>query len=155
MANIAGISTVGVLFGYATGAAATAPSAFTILDRINSIGGLSLEPEQIDASALEDEVSKYISGRLDTGGTISVTVNLTSETMTQLETMISAYDELTGANKMWFEVYNPNLTKGFFFLAQPPKYLPLPETGQNELSTIEIALTVEEYKGWQTAVVPA
>jgi len=48
-----GVSTLGVLFGYGA-AGATKPNAFTLLTRINSIGGIALETEQIDASALED-----------------------------------------------------------------------------------------------------
>ena len=43
------------------------PSSFNVLTRINAIGGISLETEQIDASALEDYVTRYIAGRQDTG----------------------------------------------------------------------------------------
>ena len=51
----AGISTVGIKFGYALETVAgTMPSAFTMLDRINTIAGIDLSTEQIDASALED-----------------------------------------------------------------------------------------------------
>ena len=56
---LAGISTLGITFGY--GVETTAgekPSAFTQLTRINAIGGITIENEQIDASALEDAVSK-------------------------------------------------------------------------------------------------
>lgn len=52
---VAGVSTVGVLLGYAIETTEdTKPEAFTALSRINDIGGISLEAEQIDASALED-----------------------------------------------------------------------------------------------------
>lgn len=83
-ANVAGLSTIGVKFGYGVETTAgTKPASFTILDRINSIGEIALDVEQIDASALEDAITKYISGRADTGGTLDVVVNLTSETKTQ------------------------------------------------------------------------
>ena len=62
---LAGISTIGIKLGYAIGS--SLPSAFTLLNRINQIGGISLETEQIDASALEDYITRYIAGRQDTG----------------------------------------------------------------------------------------
>ena len=48
----AGVSTLGIKLGWAVGS--SMPASFTQLTRINAIGGISLETEQIDASALED-----------------------------------------------------------------------------------------------------
>lgn len=62
-----GVSTLGVLLGYSATVSETKPSSFTLLHRINEIGEISLEVEQIDASALEDYVAKYVEGRADTG----------------------------------------------------------------------------------------
>lgn len=63
-----GVSTIGIEFGYALETTAgTKPSAFNLLTRINAIGGIELSTEQIDASALEDYVTRYIAGRQDTG----------------------------------------------------------------------------------------
>ena len=62
MAAEAGISTLGVKLGYGVGTVTTAPTAFKWLERVNSIGGISLETEQIDASALEDMISKIMQG---------------------------------------------------------------------------------------------
>lgn len=153
--NEAGVSSLGIRLGYAAeSAAGTKPTAFTWLERCNSIGGISLETEQIDASALEDEISRYVSGRQDTGGTWSVTFNISDEVIEQLETMISAYTELTGGKRMWFEVWSPFLAKAFFVVAQPPKHIPMPEESQNELQTVEMTFTIEEYKGMDTAIKP-
>lgn len=63
----AGLSTLGVMFCYGISTDGSAPSSVTQLERCNSIGGISLDVEQIDASALEDEISKYVAGRQDTG----------------------------------------------------------------------------------------
>lgn len=41
-----GISTLGIKLGYGIGS--SMPSSFTLLTRINAIGGISLETEQID-----------------------------------------------------------------------------------------------------------
>jgi hypothetical protein len=60
----AGLSTLGITFGYGTEATAgTKPTSFKQLTRINSIGGINIEPEQIDASALEDAITRYVKGR--------------------------------------------------------------------------------------------
>lgn len=157
-ATIAGLSTLGVKFGYAVETVAgQKPSSFTQLERCNSIAGISLSAEQIDASALEDYVSRYVSGRQDTGGTWSVTFNTTPEVVAQLEEMIDAYNEgksETTPLRTWFEVWAPNNDKAFFVVAQPPQKLPMPEFSQNSLQTIEITFTIEEYKGQDTAIEP-
>ena len=155
MANVAGLSSLGVKLGYAvetTGGAK--PSAFTWLERCNSIGGISLSTEQIDASALEDLVSRYVAGRQDTGGTWEVTFNLTDEVVAQLEAMISAYEALDGGKRMWFEVWSPYLAEAFFVVAQPPRVIPMPEFAQNSLQTVAMTFVIEEYKGMDTAIEP-
>lgn len=150
----AGVSTLGVKFGWGIGSGDTKPSAFTWLERCNSVGGISLDTEQIDASALEDEISKYIAGRQDSGGNFSVTFNLTSEVVTQLEAMITAYNGLTTGQKLWTEVWSPFLTDGFFAIVQCPKHIPQPDMSQNELMTVEMSFILEDYKGMSTGIEP-
>ena len=51
---VAGISSLGITFGYGVETTAgTKPTSFKKLTRINTIGGITIEPEQIDASALK------------------------------------------------------------------------------------------------------
>lgn len=151
---LAGISTLGITFGY--GAETTAgekPSAFTQLTRINAIGGITIENEQIDASALEDAVSRYVQGRADTGGSFPVTINATPETITEWEAVIEAYKIASAVGKrMWFETIIPGFDEAFFAVAQPPTAIPQPEIGQNELLTMEMSLTIEEYLGMDAKV---
>ena len=153
-ATIAGLSTLGITMGYATeSTAGQKPAAFSALDRINSIGGITMDVEKIDASALEDTSTKYVAGRADTGGTWDITVNFTDETVDQWEDLISAYNTAAAANKqLWLEVCVPNQSDAFFVIAQPPQEIPMPEIGQNELLTVVISMTVVEYKGWDTKV---
>ena len=151
--NISGVSTLGITFGYGTeDTAGTKPTTFTQLNRINAIGGITIENEQIDASALEDKVSRYVQGRGDTGGSFTVTVNFTSETLAEWKTVLSTYEALTDGKRMWFETIIPGFTESFFVVAQPPTAIPAPEIAQNELLTIEMNLTIEEYKGMETSV---
>lgn len=66
--QLAGLSTLKVKFGYGVETTAgTKPAAFKWLERCNNISGIELPVETIDASSLEDEVTKYIAGRQDTG----------------------------------------------------------------------------------------
>lgn len=150
----AGISTLGITFGYAMETTAGAkPSAFKQLNRINSIGGINIENEQIDASALEDLVSRYIQGRGDTGGTFPVGVNYTSETLTEWEEVISDYNDAKGTGKrMWFQTIIPGFEKAEFVVAQPPTKIPSPEKNQNELLVVEMNLTIEEFIGMETKI---
>lgn len=151
---LAGISTLGITFGF--GVETTAgekPASFSQLTRINSIGGVSIENEQIDASALEDMVSRYVQGRADTGGSFPVTVNATPETITEWEEVLSEYKTASETGKrMWFETIIPGFDESFFVVAQPPTAIPQPEIGQNELLTIEMGLTIEEYVGMDAKV---
>ena len=155
---LAGISTLGLSFSYGVETVAgTKPATFYTLTRINGIGGITQDTEQIDASALEDTSSKYIAGRADTGGTVSVTVNLTPDTVDEWGDLISAYNTAHGSNlQMWFQVGSTGLGgDSFFFIAEPPQDLPMPESSQNELWTVEIPLAIVDYKGLDTAVNPS
>ena len=149
----AGISTLGITFGYGTETTVgTKPTSFKQLTRINALGGINIEPEQIDASALEDEITRYVKGRADTGGSFAVTVNFTSDTVKEWKDLITAYKALSDGKRMWFETIIPGVTNSFFVIAQPPEEIPQPEIGQNELLTVEMNLTIEEYKGLDTSV---
>jgi hypothetical protein len=150
---LSGVSTLGVTFGYGVETTAgTKPAAFTELSRINAIGGITLENQTIDSSALTDLVTQTIAGRADTPGNISVTVNLTPETKTEWATLISTYKALTDSKQMWFQTIIPGFTDSFFFIAQPPQDIPQPEMNQNELLTVEFSLTIVEYKGMDDKV---
>lgn len=149
----AGISTLGITFGYGVETTAgTKPTKFKQLNRINAIGGITIENEQIDGSALEDLVSRYVQGRGDTGGSFPVTVNFTPETKEEWATVLSDYAELTGGKRMWFETIIPGFDESFFVVAQPPTAMPQPEIGQNELLTAEFNLTIEEYVGMEAKI---
>lgn len=150
----AGISTLGVKFGYGVGTLTQKPTTFTQVERVNSIGGISLSTEQIDASALEDEVSKYVAGRQDTGGTWEVTYNISDAVVEQLNAMIDAYQGISGESKMWFTVWSPYMENAFFVIAQVPKTIGMPEVGQNSLQTVTMTFTIEEYKGLDDAIEP-
>ena len=149
----AGVSTLGITFGYGTETTAgTKPTSFKKLNRINQIGGIKIEAEKIDASAIEDLTSRYVNGRADTGGSFPVTVNFSNETSGEWKTLIDEFKALSDGKRMWFETIIPGFNEAFFVVAQPPETIPQPEIGQNSLLTIEMNLTIEEYKGMEVKV---
>lgn len=154
--EIAGISTVGSLTGYAVETTAgTKPTTFKMLHRVNASDEIAIETETIDASALEDMIERTIAGRGSTGGTFGVTVNVTDETITEWETLIEEYEAGKASGKsMWYEEYFPSLSKAFFTKIEPPTVIPKPAREQNGLLTVTMTLTINEYVGPDTAVVP-
>lgn len=153
---MADMTTLGVRFAY--GVETTAgqkPTTFTQMHRCNAIGGISLETEQIDVSALEDYITQYAAGRQDTGGTWEVTFNMNQDVITEIETLYEAATTAKeGGKGVWFEVIFPDLTDAFFVIAQTGRAIPLPDIAQNEAATIPVTLVISEYKGLDTKVEP-
>lgn len=154
---VAGVSTLGMRLFYAVETTAgEKPASFTELSRINGIGGITIDVETIDASALIDTTTKSIAGRGDTGGDFSITVNLTTDTITEWKSLISAYKTAKTAGKQtWFQIYHPDFTDAFFVKGEPPQQIPMPDVSQNELLTAEFSIIINEYIGLDTAVIPA
>lgn len=153
---MADMTTLGVRFAY--GVETTAgqkPTTFTQMHRCNAIGGISLETEQIDVSALEDYITQYAAGRQDTGGTWEVTFNMNPDVIAEIETLYEAATTAKeGGKGVWFEVIFPDLTDAFFVIAQTGRAIPLPDIAQNEAATIPVTLVISEYKGLDTKVEP-
>ena len=143
------LTTLGVKFGY--GIETTAgqkPATFTQLKRCSSIGGISLETEQIDVSALEDLVSQYAAGRQDTGGTWEVVFNMNQDVIAAIRKLYADSVAARPSNlATWFEVVFPDLNEAFFVVAETGREIPLPEIGQNEAATLPITLIISSYKG--------
>lgn len=152
---MADLTTLGVTFGYGIETTAgTKPTTFTQLKRCSEIGGISLETEQIDVSALEDYITQYAAGRQDTGGTWEVTFNMNADVITAIQTL---YEEAAtakeGGKRVWFQVMFPDLDDAFFVIAETGRAIPLPDIAQNEAATLPITLVISEYKGLDTKVV--
>lgn len=159
-----GLTSLGVLIGWgmettkgvkptnsntSTGTS-TSGRAFEQVYRATSIGGLSVDPEQIDVSAIVDGLTRYKPGRGDSGGTFTIGINITQETIEQWQRIINTYYNATTREsglRCWWQVTHPDLAKSFFVVAAPPKVFPMPETGQNEAWTVEINLVVDELIG--------
>lgn len=152
---VAGLSTLGVTFSYGVETTAgTKPTSFKLLTRINSIDEITVTPEAIDASALEDKQTRNVAGRDTVTDTVAVTVNKTDATIEEWKTLITAYNGLTGGKRMWFQEITPGITDAEFFVAQPPSKLPITSKEQNRLLTMAINLIIKDMVGTDTAVTP-
>lgn len=152
----AGISTLGVKLSYGIESeSGQKPAEFSVLHRINTIGGITIEPETIDSSALEDTVTRSVAGRGTSAGNFTVGVNVTNDTIAEWETVIADYKEVMDDGKrVWWQVSSPSLERAYFIAAQPPLEIPMPDIGQNELLVVEIPLTIDEFLGMQAKVEP-
>ena len=113
---------------------------------------MSVEPETIDVSCLEDYTSKFVPGRGSITDSLPVVVNFTDEVEAQWDAVLTAYAGRTSGQSMWFEVIIPGKTKAAFFKAAPPSKLPIPSMEQNGSFQATINLTVEDLVGWDTKV---
>ena len=152
---MARLTTLGVTFGY--GIETTAgqkPATFTQLELASSIGGITLDTEQIDVSALEDYITKYAAGRQDTGGTWEIEFIMDpAKSVNQIKTLYTASATAKAQGKAtWFEVIFPDMSDAFFVVAECGREIPLPEIGQNEAATMSISLIISDYKGLATKV---
>ena len=146
-----GISTLGARLAWAAGTKDTLPSSVTWLTRINTTSEITIEPNTIDSSALEDYEDKTIAGRASTGGTYTVTVNETDATQAEWEAVFAA--SKTGKG-VWFQEFVPGLTKGNWIFGQTPQKFPKSGKDQNGLLTVEIPITIVEYHGYDNLVAP-
>jgi hypothetical protein len=149
-----GVSTLGIKLGWAPATADvnTLPSAVTRLTRINATSEINVEPETIDASALEDYIEQSVAGRASTGGTYTITVNETDATITEWNAVFASSAANGG---VWIEEWSPNMTDANWIFVQTPTKYPKSAKEQNALQTVEIACTIVSYYGTGTAIEPA
>lgn len=105
MANA--VSTAGISLKYAVEASAgTRPtSGYTVVPGVKAIPAVFNEPNALQSTDLAAEKShSYIAGLSDSGGSIAITVNDSTEFRTAWSACVAAYAALTGGKKMWFEI---------------------------------------------------
>lgn len=142
-----GLSTLGIKLWAAespTGVKITDGSEYKLYTRINSIGELTLEPSNIDASALEDYVTRYVQGRSDVSDTYAITINVTDDTLAEWTAILG--------KRMSFITTVPGLTKQIAVIATVPSKLPAPSLEQNGLLTVSINCTTNDFIGFTEPV---
>ena len=149
------VTTLGIRLGYAIETTiGSKPAAFIELGDVSSIGGINLDQERIDISALADTITRYAKGRQDTGGSWEVSFLCDPDgSVEQLKTLFaSAAAGAATGKRTWFEVVIPNMNDAFFVVADVGDNIPMPEINQNEALVIPLSLVVQEYKGLSAKV---
>ena len=151
------LTTLGVTFGYGVETEkGVKPTTFKQLELASSIGGISLDTEQIDVSALEDYITKYAAGRQDTGGTWEIEFIMDPDK--SVKQIKKLYEDSKAAKTTglatWFQVSFPDMSDSFFVIAECGREIPMPEIAQNEAATMSISLIINTYKGLDTKIEP-
>lgn len=150
------LSTLGVTFGYGVETTAgTKPTTFKQLPECESIGGISLDTEQIDVSSLEDYTTQYVAGRQDTGGTWEITFHMDPDvSVPKIQELYQEATTAKGSGKgVWFQVMFPDMEDAFFVIAETGREIPLPDIAGNEAAIMSITLVITQYKGLDAKVV--
>lgn len=144
----AGLSTLGIKVYQAetTGTEkVTDAASYSQLTRINSIGEITVTPETIDASAIEDWESRFIEGKSTVTDSLPVAFNVTNDT-------IAEWKEIAG-KQICIMVDIPGLTDAFFVVVEVPRKLPMPALDQNSLLVMTVNCTVNNFIGLDEKVV--
>lgn len=147
MADIAGLSTLGIKVYQALaedGLKVTEAGSYSQLTRINGIGEVSVTPENIDASALEDYLSRFVAGRSTVTDSLEITINATNDTIAEWKAILG--------KRICIMIDIPEMTDAFFIIVQVPTQLPMPSLDQNSLLTMAIGCTVNEFIGLDTKI---
>lgn len=142
-----GLSTLGIELYVAVsedGEKVTTASAYSQLHRINEIGELTIDPENIDSSALEDLITQYVQGRSTVSDTYAITFNVVEETITEWKNILG--------KKVCFMTVIPGLTDAIFVIATVPPKIPIPSLAQNSLLTAVMNCTTNKFIGLDTKV---
>lgn len=147
MADIAGLSTLGIRVFQALaedGAKVTTAESYSQLTRINGIGEVSVTNENIDASALEDYLSRFVAGRSTVTDSLNITINATNDTIAEWKPILG--------KRICLMIDIPEMDDAFFIILQVPSKLPMPSLEQNSLLTMAIGCTVNDFIGLDTKI---
>lgn len=144
----AGLSTLGIKVWQAetsNSAKVTDAASYSQLTRINSIGEVTITPETIDASALEDLDSRFVAGKSTVTDALTITINATNDT-------IAEWKAIAG-KQICVMIDIPSMDDAFFIIVEVPATLPLPALDQNALLTMAVNCTVNNFIGLDEKVV--
>lgn len=144
----AGLSTLGIKVWQAetsNSAKVTEASSYSQLTRINSIGEVTITPETIDGSALEDLNSRFVAGKSTVTDAVPVVFNVTNDT-------IAEWKAIAG-KQICIMIDIPKLEDAFFIVVEVPATLPMPALDQNSLLTMTVNCTVNNFIGLDEKIV--
>ena len=122
MANAVSTAGMNVLWAVEQVAGTRPSTAHTKIPGCKAVPGIFNDPNMLDSTPLAATKNKtYIEGLNDSGGSIAITVNDFSEFRTAWNAAVTAYGNLSGGKKMWFEIAYPDGSNldSFYFPGEP------------------------------------
>lgn len=115
------LSTAGIKIKYAVETNNTKPNAgFLEIPEVKSIPEFGTDINTLQTTPLSATRNHtYIAGLSDSGGAFGLTVNDCPAFRTAWETCVSAFQALSGGNRMWFEIAIPEMSDSFYFPGRP------------------------------------
>lgn len=138
---------VSVAYCVETTASTRPTTGYTNIPNITSISEVTGQPDQLECTDLSDEWKRFVDGVKDTGGNLTLGVNLTAAFKTAWETLVTAYETAKASGKAtWFEIKVPNLAS--FYIAGNPQDLGLPSIEVNNVLAGNAYITINQIGGW-------
>ena len=149
------LSTIGVKFGWAVETTSgVRPTAFTQVLNCKSIGGIPLTQDNIDTTPLESSIRRYVAGLKDTGGSWELTFGMNDDLIDNWGDLLDAYKTARDAGlATWAVVWIPGMENSCYITFQPGE-VPLSEIAVSSALEVSISNTINEYKGFDTAIEP-
>lgn len=122
MANAVSTAGMNVLWAVEQIAGTRPTSAYTKIPGCKAVPAIFNDPNTLQSTPLSATKNHtYIEGLNDSGGAIAITVNDYSEFRTAWTACVTAYGNLTGGKKMWFEIAYPDGSNldSFYFPGEP------------------------------------
>ena len=141
---------VSVAYCVETTAGTRPTTGYTNIPNITSISEVTGQPDQLECTDLSDEWKRFVDGVKDTGGNLTLGVNLTAAFKTAWETLVTAYETAKASGKAtWFEIKVPNLAS--FYIAGNPQDLGLPSIEVNNVLAGNAYITINQIGGWASS----
>ena len=122
MANAVSTAGMNVRWAVEQTAGTRPTTAYTTIPGCKAIPAIFNDPNMLQSTPLSATKNHtYIEGLNDSGGSIAITVNDYAAFRTAWNAAVTAYGNLTGGKKMWFEIaYQDGSTlDSFYFPGQP------------------------------------
>ena len=145
-------STIGVKVKWAveTTIGSRPTSGYSEIPDIKSIPDISMTPNQIEVTNLQDKVRRFVPGVQDAGSNLQMTANYTRNLVTVWGSMVSAAETAWASGKAtWFEIAIPNADS--YYIAGMPTALGVNSMGVDAVIETSLSVVPNQIVGWAAA----
>ena len=145
-------STIGVKVKWAseTSAGSRPTSGYVEIPDIKSIPDISMTPNQIDVTNLQDKVRRFVPGVQDAGNNLQMTANYTRNLVSVWASMVSVAEAAWASGfATWFEIAIPNADS--FYIAGMPVALGMNSMAVDAVIEANLSIVPNQIAGWATS----